>query len=137
MESSLKIIRAEVSDLRKCLQMVLKSEVCPETKIGEWYSIIPFAQSLGYVYTTPERDGFVMCYRIPEWKESYSDVIPTHEEGDILYCAWAVSESSRRNILLDMVKNFPYPIKELIYYKRNSNTDFKRLKLRRNEYVEA
>lgn len=124
--------------LTKCLHLIRKYSVCPETTLVEWPRILSFAHDQGYLYVNRDASTFCMAYRIPEWKEEYSDELPAQEGGDILYCAFAVSESDRRVNLLKMLKDYlkENDISELIYYRNNSNSNLKRFNIRKNN-VEA
>lgn len=116
--------------------MVVKSKVCPETSLREWAKIILQAHTKGYLYVMFEKGKpySVSCaYRIPTWDEKFTKEMPHTEDGNILYVAWAVSESPNKTNLLKMLREYRkiFPkVKELIYYKRNSDTDLKRIKLK-------
>ena len=115
--------------LLKCTGMVLKSGVCPDTKASDWPKLIMFAHSKGYLYVSKDADTFVCAYRIPADEDVYKNEMPVEESGDLLYVAWAVSESNSRTNLLKMLKQYRKEnnVKEIIYYKRNSNTNLKRI----------
>lgn len=114
--------------MMKCIRMALKSNICPDTDRLDLIHQIYYAHKKGYLYSNREGDLFALAYKIPEWKEEYSDVMPEEEQGDILYCGWAVSEGKNNTNLLKLFRGVP-DVKELIYYKRGSNTNLKRLKV--------
>lgn len=115
--------------ISKCIKMAIESNVCPDTDRMDLIDQIFWAHKKGYLYTNREASAFALAYKIPEWKEEYSDVMPEEEQGNILYCGWAVSEGKRRTDLLKLFRGVP-DVKELIYYKRGSNTNLKRLKVK-------
>ncbi|MBX4189778.1 hypothetical protein KW791_00550 [Candidatus Parcubacteria bacterium] len=120
--------------LQKCLKLILNSKICPLTSKGDWPRILLFAHLRGYLYTNKDASVFVMAYRIPRWEKKWSDVMPEQESGETLYVAFAVSEGKRKISLLKILRQYlkKNEIEEIIYYKRNSDTDFKRIDLRRN-----
>lgn len=117
---------------------ILSSGVCPDTPRSKFIKQLLWAHSKGYLYTTANEDAYVLAYRIKEWDEKWGNEMPESEDGDILYCAMAVSVSKSKLGLLKMLRAYckENDIKELIYYKRNSEKDFKRIKVRSN-YVKA
>jgi len=117
--------------------MVLTSKVCPGTPITKWPKIILHAHNKGYLFTNMTFDSFVMAYRIPFWDERFANEIPEMEAGSILYVPWCVSQCNDKTALLKMLRSYPHEITEIIYYKRNSDTDLKRIKIRRNNHVEV
>ena len=121
--------------LGKCLFLVDSSGVCPETTIKEWPNLILFAHSHGYLYTNQLNSVFICAYRIKEWSEDYSKIMPSIECGDKLYVAWAVSYPKTQFSLLKMLRQYVInnpDIIELIYYSRNSDHNLHRINLRRN-----
>jgi hypothetical protein len=117
----------------KIYEMVIKSGVCPDTPINSWSEIIPFCHSKGYLYVLYEKDepvSVVCAYRIPLFDEKFVDKYPERELGTVLYIPWAVSNSLSITSLLYMFKQYikQHDITELVYYKRNSETDLKRIK---------
>lgn len=123
--------------LIRCLGMVLTSKVCPNTPVTRWPKIILHAHHKGYLFTNMTFDSFVMAYRIPFWDERFANEIPEMEAGSILYVPWAVSESKDKFALLRMLRSYPHEITEIIYYRRNSDTDFKRLRIKGKQNVET
>lgn len=114
--------------------MVIRSGVCPETPLSAWSEIIPFCHRKGYIHTFFDRDDLVavVCaYRIPVFEKKIISKYPEKEEGTILYIPWAVSHSYSITTLLRMLKQYisTNKITELAYYRRNSDTDLKRIKL--------
>lgn len=116
-----------------CLGMVLESNVCPETPYYEWLKIIQFAHDRGYLITNNKMDQFACAYRIPYWDEKFTSEMPEQESGNILYVAFAVSESKNNFSLLKMLKSYP-DIEEVYWYHRNSDTDLRHYKIRRLVY---
>lgn len=125
----------QIDLLVKCLSMVIDSNICPRTPKRDWPKIILQAHTKGYLYSNKDLTSFVCAYRIPYWDEAFSDQMPEEERGHILYVAWAVSNSDSFLSLLKMARSYPN-ISEIIYYKRNSDKNLKRIKLR-NNYVEV
>ena len=120
--------------LLRIYEMVVQSGVCPETPLCGWSEIIPFCHEKGYLYTLFEKDeivAVVCAYRIPYFHEKFTDMYPEKEEGNILYIPWAVSNSYSMTSLLYMLKSYllKHDIQEIAYYRRNSDTDLKRIKL--------
>lgn len=120
--------------LLKIYEMVVQSGVCPETPLWAWSEIIPFCHRKGYLYTLFEKDepvAVVCAYRIPYFDEKFTEKYPEKEEGSILYVPWAVSNSHSFTSLLYMLNQYKlnHDIKEIAYYRRNSDTDLKRIKL--------
>ena len=117
---------------------ILVSGVCPDTPRPQFIKQLLWAHSRGYLFTNKEEDAYVLAYRIPEWDEKWGNTMPHEESGSILYCAMAVSISKKPISLLKMFRSYclENEVTELIYYKRNSDKDIKRIKLRSN-YVKA
>lgn len=119
--------------LLKIYDLVVWSGVCPQTHICEWSDIIAFCERKGYLYTFYEKDelvSVVCAYRIPKWNEKYANTYPDRESGNILYIAWAVSTSKSKTSLLHMLRGYKMKnrISEIIFYKRNSDTNLRRIK---------
>jgi hypothetical protein len=93
-----------------------------------------FAHSHGYLYTNRDGSAFAMVYRIPSWDEKWSRCMPEKESGNKAYVVFAVSESKDRMSIFRMFKNYIrlHNIEEMIWYRRNSDTDLKRIVTRRN-----
>lgn len=120
--------------LGKILHLVTSSGVCPETTLKEWLKIIPFAHEKGYLWTRMDGEEptvAVLCYRMPEWKEEYANVMPEKEEGNILYIGFAVSKCNSSSSLLRMLRAYIYlhEIDDIYYYKGNSCTNLKHFRL--------
>lgn len=120
--------------LLKIYEMVVRSGVCPDTPLCAWSEIIPFCHNKGYLYALYEKDelaSVVCAYRIPKFSDDYIDRYPEKEEGNILYVPWTVSHSRSITSLLFMFKKYmkSHDIREIAYYRRNSSTDLKRIKL--------
>lgn len=118
--------------------MVVQSGVCPETPLCAWSEIISFCHKKGYLYTLFEKDepvAVVCAYKIPYFDDKFTLRYPEKQEGDVLYIAWAVSNSVSMTSLLYMLKKYikKNDIKEIAYYRRNSESDLKRIKL--NEQI--
>ena len=128
--------------LIKIYGMVLKSKVCPESTPDEWLKTLSYMHDQGWLYYHYE-DGkpsvVIGAYRIKEFTEDVTDVMPTKEEGNILYVSFAVSHSNDRNVLKKMlgayIKEHP-DLEEIILYERNSDEKLKRIKLRGNHEQE-
>ena len=124
----------QIDMLTKIMQMVISSKVCPQTSAKDWAKIILQAHNKGYLYVLMDKDDIRACvcaYRINDWDEKYSDVMPIAESGNKLYVAWAVSDGNPMSLvkMLNAYKK-QHPIDEIMYYKDNSNTNFKRFILK-------
>lgn len=125
------------SKVAEMIYRILSSGVCPDTPRSQFIKQLLWAHNKGYLFTNKEEDAYVLAYRIPEWDKKWGNQMPDKEEGDILYCAMAVSVSKKKSGLLKILKAYclENDVKELIYYKRNSDSDLKRIKLRSKVYV--
>jgi len=120
--------------LGKLMRMIIDSKVCPETPKYQWPKILLFAHARGYIYTNGDASAFALVYRIPEWEEKWSITMPDKESGNCAYVAFAVSESKDKLALTKMFKENVRRnnIEEMIYHRRNSDTDLKRIITRRS-----
>lgn len=93
-----------------------------------------FAHARGYLYTNREGTAFALVYRIPEWEEKWSVVMPNKESGNKAYVVFAVSKANDKLSLLRMFRSYIAlnGIEEMIYHRRNSDTDLKRIPIRRS-----
>jgi len=123
--------------IAEMIYRILVSGVCPDTPRSKFIKQLLWAHTKGYLLTNSNEDAYVLAYRIPEWDEKWTKEMPEKEEGDILYCAMAVSTNKSKAGLLKILRAYckENDVKELIYYKRNSDTDIKRIKLRSKSYV--
>lgn len=130
-----KIIDKQRDLLTRCFDMLIKSNVCPDSSREDMFKAMCFSHVKGFLYTNSGLNAFVCGYRIPEVSEKWKSTIPDKEEGEIFFVNFAVSEEPNKWILLKMLrqclKDNP-SIKELCYYRRNSDKDFKRIHIRRN-----
>ena len=108
--------------IAKCLKMVIEKKVCPETTSSDWVRILLYAHSKGYLYTNKDASAFVLCYRIPEWREEYGNVMPEVETGEVLYVSFSVSESNDKLSLLRMLKSYS-GIKQAVWHRRGDDND--------------
>jgi hypothetical protein len=118
----------------RCLDMVNKRNVCPDSPRSEMAQVVEFSHNRGYLYTNRGANAFVCGYRIPEISDKWKSTIPENEQGEIFFVNFAVSEEPDRWTLLRMLRGLLKDnpdIKELCYYRRNSDKDFKRIHLRR------
>lgn len=115
-----------------CLQLILKSGVCPETKPYEWVKTLLYMHMKGYLYVGYEKEHLsvvVGAYRIKEFNEKVTQEIPEEEEGNILYIPFLASFAEDKNIPLRMLRNYldkNKDIKEVVFYERNSDDDLRR-----------
>lgn len=118
--------------LLKCTGMVLKSGVCPETPVADWPKLIMFAHSKGYLYVSKDTESFVCAYRIPEFTDNVVKEMPEKESGDILFIAWAASNSTKKTSLLRMLRSYlkENQIKEIIYLRQDRNGELKRIQIK-------
>lgn len=97
----------------------------------------------GYLYCVMDKEEVVtaVCaYRVESWDEKFTKDMPANEFGTKLYVAWVASRNKQKTGLLNLLRNYMNYnfIDELIYYRRNSDTDFRRIKLNKElNYVEA
>ena len=119
--------------------ILLKSKVCPATEQAEWLKILSVMHVKGWLYYGYEEGEVrvvVGAYRIKEFKDDTKDVLPKKEEGDILYVAFMASTAEDkllpRKLLTEYLKNNK-SIKEVIFYRRNSDQDIKRIDLTSKE----
>ncbi len=120
--------------LMKCANMVKRSEVCPDSTHEEMLNVIQFSHDKGYLYTTKQANTFICGYRIPEISEKWKNTIPQEEKGEIFYVNFLVSEEPNKWVLLRMLREYlkkNTDVKELCYFRRNNDKDFKRIVIRR------
>jgi hypothetical protein len=118
--------------LVRIMQIVIRSGVCPDTSEKDWAKLILFAHTRGFLYVNPDKTTAVCAYRSnnPE----HSKEMPVIEDGKHLHVVWAASESADKNSLLKMMRSFlkqNEDIEDVSYYRRNSDTDFKKLTVRK------
>jgi hypothetical protein len=120
--------------LMRCANMVNQRKVCPDSPIEEMVKVIGYSHEKGYLYTNRQANTFVCGYRIPELSEKWKSTIPEKEEGEIFFVNFAVSEEPNKWVLLKMLREYlkaNTDVKELVYFRRNNDKDFKRIHLRR------
>ena len=120
--------------LTKCLNMCREHKVCPDSSLEDIVKAICFSHERGYLYTNRKANSFVCGYRIPEVNDKWKSTIPEKEEGEIFFVNFAVSEDPNPWNLLKMLRDYlkeNTDVKELVYYRRNNDKDFKRIHLRR------
>jgi hypothetical protein len=116
--------------------MLDETNVCPDTPRSEIHNIAKFAHDKGFLYTNRKANTFVCGYRIPEVSDKWKNTIPQEEKGEIFFVNFAVSEEPNKWTMLRMLREYlkaNSDVKELCYYRRNSDKDFKRIILRRNQ----
>lgn len=120
--------------LATCMELIRESKVCPDTRVDDWPRILMFAHARGYLYTNREGTAFALVYRIPDWEEKWSVVMPNKESGNKAYVVFAVSKANDKLSLLRMFRSYIAlnGIEEMIYHRRNSDTDLKRIPIRRS-----
>lgn len=122
-----------------CLDLIYKKRPCPETNIFDWAKTLLHLHKNGMLYAVAKEGKVILCaaaYRIKEWDEKYSDVIPEKEDGDIAYSPFSASDSDDRFLLLKVVRQYLKDnpeVKEMIFFNRNSDQDLRRFKIRRKE----
>lgn len=134
MDSKIDLIERAL--LSKCFEMVVKQNVCPKTPRSEMMQILEYCHDKGWLYTNPKANAFVCCYKIPKVDEKYDKEFPKEETGEILYVNFAVSDGEEPSSLLKILRGYLLvnpEVKEMVYYRRGSDTDFKHIYLRRNE----
>ena len=120
--------------LMRCANMVNEKKVCPDSTTEEMLKVIAFSHERGYLYANRTANTFVCGYRIPEIDEKWKHTIPQKEQGEIFFVNFAVSEEPNKWVLLKMLRDYlkeNSDVKELCYFRRNSDKDFKRIILRR------
>lgn len=121
--------------LAKCFHMACNSNVCPDSPRSEMARVIEYSHDRGYLFTNRQANAFVCAYRIPELSDKWKTTIPEVESGEIVYVNFAVSEEPNRWTLLRMLRDYVKSnpdVKEVCYFRRNSDTDFKRIIVRRS-----
>lgn len=121
--------------INKCYALACKTNVCPDTVRSEMKGIIEFSHDRGYLYTNKNANTFVCGYRIPEVNDKWKTTIPDKETGDIFFVNFAVSEEPNKWMMLKMLREYlknNTDVKELVYFRRNSDKDFKRIHLKRS-----
>lgn len=120
--------------LANCMHLIKDSGVCPNAPVSDWPRILLFAHARGYLYTNRDGNAFALVFRIPEWDDKWINTFPDKESGSKAYVVFAVSESDDPLTLTRMFKSYVAQngIEEMIYYRRNSDTDLKRIKIRKH-----
>lgn len=122
-----------------CINLVKKHGVCPDSDMKEMINAIVYSHDRGYLYTNRKANTFVCGYRIPEVNDKWRVTIPEEETGEIFFVNFAVSEDSSKWALLKMLRSYLRDnpdIHDLVYYRRNSDTDFRQIHIRRSDNVE-
>jgi len=116
--------------LVQIMQLVINSGVCPETDEKEWAKLILFAHTRGFLYVSPDAQTAVCAYRSES--PELADSMPMEESGPHLHIAWAASASQDKTVLLRMLRSYlkQNKVEDICYNRRNSETDFKKLKVR-------
>jgi hypothetical protein len=117
----------------KCFIMACKSNVCPDSPREDLMKAILFSHEKGYLLTNKDASAFANVYRVKS--ETEVDKIPDVENGDLAYVNFAVSEEKNPFVLLKMLRGYVNAnpeVKELIYFRRNSDADFKRIFIKRS-----
>lgn len=120
--------------LFRCIKMSFDTNVCPETTRENMLDIICYAHKKGYLYTNRNANAFVCGYRIPEVNERWKNTMPAEENGEIFFVNFAISEDQSKWTLLRMLRSYlseNQDVKELVYFRRNSDTDFRHIRIRR------
>jgi len=124
--------------LLKCLHMCQESRVCPDSSLEDMVKAIAFSHEKGYLYANRTANTFVCGYRIPEVNDKWKTTIPNEEEGEIFYVNFAVSEEPNKWVLLKMLRDYlkaNTDVKELVYFRRNNDKDFKRIHIKGASHV--
>jgi len=120
--------------LVKIMKLVINSGVCPETSPKEWAKLILFSHCHGFLYANSDLTTVVCAYR--SHSNTHSLEMPNFEDSDAphLHVVYAASESSDRNSLLKLMRMYlkTNKVKDITYYRRNSDTDFKKLTVKGN-----
>jgi len=115
----------------KCFIMACKSNVCPDSPREDLMKAILFSHEKGYLLTNRDASAFANVYRVKSEKDIEN--IPEKEVGEMAYVNFAISEQKNPFVLLKMLREYVKQnpeVKELIYFRRNSDTDFKRIHIR-------
>ncbi len=121
--------------LMRCADLVNKTNVCPDSSLKEMLDVILYSHNRGYLYTNRPANTFICGYRIPEVSEKWKNTIPEKERGEIFFVNFAVSEEPNKWGMLKMLREYlkqNTDVKELCYFRRNSDKDFKRIILKRS-----
>lgn len=122
--------------LSHCINMVNRLGVCPDSTVEEMTDAILYSHDKGYLYTNKKANTFVCGYKIPEVNDKWRVTIPEEESGEIFFVNFAVSEDSDKWALLKMFRGYLKDnpdVKELVYYRRNNDKDFRQIHIRRND----
>lgn len=124
--------------LTRIVQLIVGSGVCPETPKYMWPRIIYSMAKRDMIFYKEKKrrvTAVAGAYLIPEWDEIYTSIVPNRHTGEILYVPFLASVKDSIIDPLSLLKRFikRYKVKEVIWYRRNSNTDIRRYKLRREE----
>lgn len=125
--------RLEQLLLMKCFHMACASNVCPESPREDLLKAIIFSHDKGYLLTNKDASAFANVYRVKS--ESDVEKIPEVEDGELAYVNFAISEQKNPFVLLKMLREYVKQnpeVKELVYFRRNSDTDFKRIHIKRS-----
>jgi hypothetical protein len=125
----------EIRNFLNIYNFVISSGVCPETSPAEWFEILTYMHTKGWLYVNFEDKKLsvvIGAYRIKEFDEKSADVMPKKEEGDILFINFAASKSEDKLALKKMLNKYIHfnpRIKEIILYDRNSSEKIKKFKI--------
>ena len=124
------------------LTFLKKSGTAPDNTMDDWMRAVSHMHDRGWLYYTKE-DGKIVtivgAYRIKKFDEKKVDVMPDKEEGDILFINFAASTSEHKTSLKKMLSKYVDEnknIKEIIFYPRNQDKEFKRIKVRSKDVKE-
>lgn len=115
--------------LLMCLQLILKSGVCPQTTPQDWVKLLMFLHVKGWLYVFFEQDKLAFigaAYCVTDGWDY--DQMPEKEEGDNLYIPFIVSFSDDKQLPLKMIKKYLAKnpnVKRVVFFERNDDTRFK------------
>lgn len=129
----------QIELIAKCMKLIIQHKVCPQTPVHYWPKVLLFAHTRGYLFTNKDASAFALVYRIPEWDEKWGNTMPDKESGNKAYVAFAVSESKNKLELTRMFKDYVRinNIEEMIYHRRNSDSDLKRIRTNKHEQIQS
>lgn len=130
----------DVTFILKVYNFIKRSGVCPETTMEEWLATLTNLHTKGFLHYGHEGDEIkvvVGAFRIPTFDGKPIKETPEKEEGNILYVDFMASEAQDkwlpRRMLTEHINKFP--IEKIVFYKRNSDDNFRIVDLKERENV--
>jgi len=131
------MIQAEL--LKQAFFLLVKSGVCPKTKIKDWVKILLFTHKKGYLYASCENEDVKMIacmYRVKKLTKKIENRFPEEEKGNLLYIPWFASKSENKMLANRLLKSYlkKHPeVDEIAFYERGDESKLKRFKRAKKE----